>query len=83
MDNDIEFDSETSCTNCTNSYTYLRRCSNIFCVDGYIDVSDDDEFEFTGRNEMELCETCHGNGYERWCPECGKDVLVSSTEEEI
>lgn len=80
MDNDIEIDLETSCTNCTNSYTYLRRCSNIFCVDGYIDNSDEDDYEFTGRIEMELCETCNGNGYERWCLQCGQDVSISEDE---
>ena len=68
---DYEIDSDICCPKCGHSPTHYRHCSNIHCDDGYVDDDDDPEWP-----ETYVCDTCHGLGVERWCPQCGADLLA-------
>jgi hypothetical protein len=69
---DYELD-DTVCPRCGHEPTHSRRCINIGCDDGWIDMHNDDPLWYDP-SETERCEECHGTGIERWCPACGLDL---------
>lgn len=81
MENDYEIDDETSCPKCGNYITHYRRCVNILCEDGSIDVSDED-YLLPG-TEMITCDECFGTGVEVWCPHCGHNLTIEERGGEI
>jgi rRNA maturation protein Nop10 len=65
---DYEIDYNLTCPHC-GSNIHWRRCSNVFCEEGKLDLDADPLWP-----EEEVCEECKGIGIERWCPGCGKDL---------
>lgn len=64
-DDDWEY-SDDDCPKCDAQLAY-RRC-NPCEGEGVVFADDDDEWETDER-----CGMCNGNGYEKWCRECGWD----------
>jgi hypothetical protein len=74
MADDYDFDYDIDCSRCGHSPTHSRRCTELGCEDGVIDLYEyDDPINFSP-GEMGRCETCQGTGIERWCPKCGLDL---------
>jgi hypothetical protein len=75
---DYELD-DLECPNCWHS-THSRDCTEITCEDGDIDESEED-YLMPGTNIVQ-CNTCLGTGVERWCPNCGKDLIGHKFEDD-
>lgn len=73
--NDYEIE-EGPCPHCGNSIVHVRQCDGIFCEDGWIDEYNEDPINFAPGDSERECEECHGTGWQRWCPACGKDVIL-------
>ena len=65
---------DEACPKCGHSPTHYRRCSQIGCEDGYIDMHEYDDPLWYDEGEEEMCDECHGTGIECWCPSCGYDL---------
>jgi hypothetical protein len=70
---DYEFDDQ-ECPKCGHQPTHARRCDVIGCDDGWIDMHEYDDPLMFDEGETEMCEECHGTGWQRWCPGCGYDL---------
>lgn len=70
---DYEIDYETSCPKCGHDRIHYRDCINIHCIDGDIDLYDEDPLWYTA-GETEECSECGGTGVEKWCPNCGENL---------
>jgi len=73
MDNDYELD-DVACPKCGHSPTHSRRCTQLGCNDGYIDMHEHDDPLWYDEGEEEKCDECNGTGVEKWCPKCGFDL---------
>jgi rRNA maturation protein Nop10 len=69
------------CPHCGNATLHFRHCHEIGCEDGYIDEYDEDPINYSPGEELRQCEECHGTGIQRWCPACGKDVILDAKDE--
>lgn len=74
---DYEIDTDTACQQCGHSPIHWRRCERIGCDDGYYDEYEDDAINYSPGEVLTKCETCHGTGIERWCPQCGADLSLA------
>lgn len=71
---DYEIDSSISCPKCNHSPLHNRYCLNFHCVDGRIDLHDEDGINFMPGEQYETCNDCKGTGVEWWCPGCGAEL---------
>lgn len=63
---------EQECPCCGHSPTRSRRCTEIDCVNGWIDDSED-SYSLPG-TDLYPCPECKGAGFQHWCPKCGVDI---------
>ena len=73
FEDDYELDDE-ACPKCGHSPTHSRRCAQMGCEDGYIDMHEYDDPLWYDEGEEEMCRECYGTGVEKWCPSCGLDL---------
>lgn len=67
------------CPHCGNEHLHVKSCDVIGCEDGYIDEYLEDPINFAPGDSERECMDCHGTGWLRWCPACGKDVILDET----
>lgn len=72
LEDEYELD-EMKCPQCGHSPTHSRRCFVPDCIDGWIDLYEEDPFLYD-KNDLEMCTECWGTGIERWCPKCSFDL---------
>lgn len=61
------------CPHCGNPILHFRDCD--VCEDGFIDEYEDDPIN-NDPGDTSICHECHGTGVIRWCPNCGRDVVL-------
>jgi len=71
MSEDYEYD-DTPCPKCGAEPTHWRRCTEIDCDDGFIDLYDEDPIN-EDPGTFRTCPECQGTGIHHWCPKCGHD----------
>lgn len=82
MMDDYELDYDFACKKCGCSPIHWRRCTEMYCDDGTIDLYEEDP-QWFDPGDMERCQTCHGTGIERWCPKCDADLCLPKTRVEV
>lgn len=87
MSDEWEYD-EYECPKCGAYPTRMMGCPEIGCDDGYIDMHEFDDPMLFDEGDYEMCQTCHGTGWLRWCGKCGyeltlKDIREANGEEQV
>lgn len=67
---------EGPCPHCGNAELHVMPCDVLYCEDGWIDEHEEDPINFAPGDSEYECRECHGTGWHRWCPACGKDVIL-------
>jgi predicted RNA-binding Zn-ribbon protein involved in translation (DUF1610 family) len=79
-DDDYEIHDDVNCPKCGHHTVHSRRCSSIFCEEGYNDEHEYDPINFRPGESMNRCEECKGTGHEWWCPSCGANLSGEKLE---
>lgn len=77
MSDDWEYN-ELECPRCHAYPTRARRCGEIGCDDGWIDMHECDDPMLFDKGDMEMYQECHGTGWLRWCGECGYELPAAN-----
>jgi hypothetical protein len=79
MSDDWEYD-EYECPRCSAYPTRFMRCPELGCDDGYIDMHEFDDPMLFDDGDYEMCQTCKGTGFVRWCGKCGYELTSADLD---